>query len=356
MKVINTNKLYSVSHKEKVLVTGAAGFIGFHMSMKLIKEGFQVVGFDNLNDYYDVKLKIKRLDLLGIDIKNFENQNSNQSNIFENFEFVYGELSNFNEITNLFQKHNFGYVINLAAQAGVRYSIKNPSIYTQSNIVGFQNILEACKIYSIKHLIYASTSSVYGLNDQMPFKESFSTDNPISYYAATKKANEVMAHSYSHLFDLQTTGLRFFTVYGPWGRPDMALFLFADAIMSNQPIKVFNHGDMIRDFTYIDDIIHSILLLLVKSINTSKNTNKSNYNIFNIGNSNPIKLMEYINNLEFNLNRKASFDFQEMQPGDVYATHADTSKLQDYISFKPSTPMSVGVEKFANWFLEYYKK
>ena len=349
------------SNNNTVLVTGSAGFIGFHMCLKLINEGYQVIGLDNINDYYDVNLKFDRLTLLGINDKTFTQWQPILSKKYPNFKFVYGDLTNFSQILSLFQINVFDFVINLAAQAGVRYSIENPSLYTQSNIVGFQNILEACKLMKIKHLIYASTSSVYGMNNELPFKESYNTDSPVSYYAATKKANEVMAHSYSHLFGLPTTGLRFFTVYGPWGRPDMALFLFAKSIISNQSVKVFNNGNMIRDFTYIDDIVKSISLLLHKQHNNLENIYSDKktivpYNIFNIGNSSPVKLMDYINALETALNKKAIFDFQKMQPGDVYATHADTSKLQDHISFKPSTPMSIGVKEFANWFLEYYKK
>lgn len=362
MDNINDLNLKTEANKEKILVTGAAGFIGSHLCLKLINEGFQVVGFDNLNDYYDVNLKLDRLNLLGINKTTYTHSQSIQSDLYKNFNFVYGDLTNFNQINDVFNLYNFDFVINLAAQAGVRYSIENPSVYTQSNIIGFQNILEACKLNKIKHLIYASTSSVYGLNNKLPFKESDSTDFPISYYAATKKANEVMAHSYSHLFGLPTTGLRFFTVYGPWGRPDMALFLFAKSIMANQPITVFNNGDMIRDFTYIDDIVHSIFLLLHKPLlnTTIKNNYQENkqlvpYNIFNIGNSSPIKLMDYISALETALNKKAKFNFQKMQPGDVYATHADTTKLQNYISFTPSTSMSIGVNKFADWFLNYNK-
>ena len=313
------------SKKNSVLVTGSAGFIGFHMCLKLINEGYQVIGLDNLNDYYDVNLKFDRLKLLGINDKTFTQSLPLSSTKYTNFKFVYGDLTNFSQILNLFQIHDFDFVINLAAQAGVRYSIENPSVYTQSNIVGFQNILEACKLMKIKHLIYASTSSVYGLNKQLPFKESYNTDSPISYYAATKKANEVMAHSYSHLFGLKTTGLRFFTVYGPWGRPDMALFLFAKSIISNQSIKVFNNGNMIRDFTYIDDIVKSISLLLDKHQNSLENSEIVSdekqtiipYNIFNIGNSSPVNLMDYIHALETALDRKAIFDFQKMQPGDV---------------------------------------
>jgi UDP-glucuronate 4-epimerase len=362
MDNINNLNLQIEANKEKILVTGAAGFIGSHLCLKLLNQGFQVIGFDNLNDYYDVNLKFDRLNLLGIGEKTFTHNQSIQSKNYKNFKFVYGDLTNFSEITHLFKLYNFDFVINLAAQAGVRYSIQNPSVYTQSNLIGFQNILEACKLNKIKHLIYASTSSVYGLNNKLPFKESNSTDFPISYYAATKKANEVMAHSYSHLFGLPTTGLRFFTVYGPWGRPDMALFLFAKSMMLNQPITVFNNGDMIRDFTYIDDIVHSIFLLLHKPLINSNNVNNDSdinqfvpYNIFNIGNSSPIKLMDYISALEIALNKKANFNFQNMQPGDVHATHADTTKLQNYISFTPSTPMSVGVKKFADWFLSYNK-
>ena len=337
----------------KVLVTGAAGFIGFHISKKLLEKGVEVIGFDNLNSYYDKKLKEDRIKELKKKSKNTKTK----------FSLEINELSCFESLKKTFKKNNPDIVINLAAQAGVRYSIENPESYIQGNIVGFANILECCRKFDIKHLIYASSSSVYGGNKSLPFKENQSVDHPVSLYAATKKSNELMAHSYSHLYNIPTTGLRFFTVYGPWGRPDMALFLFTKAIISNEPIKVFNNGNMIRDFTYIDDITESIFLLINKIPKENKNfdrllpnpsTSWAPYRVLNIGNSNPIALMEYVKAIEEALGMKAIIKFMQMQPGDVEKTAADTFLLKDLIKFKPSTTVKEGVANFIKWYRVYY--
>mgnify|MGYP001481756970 CR=1 FL=1 len=336
-----------------VLVTGAAGFIGFHLARKLINNGIDVIGFDNLNNYYDVKLKKDRIKILKNDAIKLKTK----------FYFFKGNLSYYNDLKIIFEKYRPNIIINLAAQAGVRFSIENPSSYIESNLVGFNNILECCRHYPINHLIYASSSSVYGGNTLLPFSEKHSVDHPVSLYAATKKSNELMAHSYSHLFNIPTTGLRFFTVYGPWGRPDMALYLFTKAILSNKPIKVFNHGKMIRDFTYIDDIIESIFLLMniYPEKNNNFDTNKPDpsgswapYRILNIGNSEPIPLMKYINEIELSLDKKALIEYQDMQPGDVAITSADTSLLENLINYKPTTSVKKGVKIFVKWFRDYY--
>ena len=336
-----------------VLVTGAAGFIGFHLARKLINNGIDVIGFDNLNNYYDVKLKKDRIKILKNDAIKLKTK----------FYFFKGNLSYYNDLKIIFEKYRPNIIINLAAQAGVRFSIENPSSYIESNLVGFNNILECCRHYPINHLIYASSSSVYGGNTLLPFSEKHSVDHPVSLYAATKKSNELMAHSYSHLFNIPTTGLRFFTVYGPWGRPDMALYLFTKAILSNKPIKVFNHGKMIRDFTYIDDIIESIFLLMniYPEENNNFDTNKPDpsgswapYRILNIGNSEPIPLMKYINEIELSLDKKALIEYQDMQPGDVAITSADTSLLENLINYKPTTSVKKGVKNFVRWFRDYY--
>ena len=336
-----------------VLVTGAAGFIGFHLARKLINNGIDVIGFDNLNNYYDVKLKKDRIKILKKDAIEMKTK----------FYFFKGNLSYYNDLKIIFEKYRPNIIINLAAQAGVRFSIENPSSYIESNLVGFNNILECCRHYPINHLIYASSSSVYGGNTLLPFSEKHSVDHPVSLYAATKKSNELMAHSYSHLFNIPTTGLRFFTVYGPWGRPDMALYLFTKAILSNKPIKVFNHGKMIRDFTYIDDIIESIFLLMniYPEKNNNFDTNKPDpsgswapYRILNIGNSEPIPLMKYINEIELSLDKKALIEYQDMQPGDVAITSADTSLLENLINYKPTTSVKKGVKIFVQWFRDYY--
>jgi UDP-glucuronate 4-epimerase len=336
------------------LITGAAGFIGFHLSMRLLKEGVDVIGLDNMNSYYDVNLKRARIDKL-VDFS----KKSRGS-----FCLIESDIEDQQAINSLFEKHKPRKVVNLAAQAGVRYSIENPSAYIQSNLVGFGNILEGCRHNSVEHLVYASSSSVYGGNTNMPFKESQGVDHPVSLYAASKKANELLAHSYSHLYGLPATGLRFFTVYGPWGRPDMALFLFTKAILDNKPIQVFNNGKMLRDFTYIDDIVEGVFRVLEKpaapdetfdSSNPNPGTSLSPHRVFNIGNSSPTPLMDYIEALENALGVTAIKSFLPMQPGDVPATAADTSSLQDWTGFKPNTPVKDGVYKFVEWYREFYQ-
>ncbi len=337
----------------KVLVTGAAGFIGYHISKKLLKNGIEVIGFDNLNSYYDKNLKENRIK----DIKKSNKKNNTR------FTLEIKELASIRSLKEVFEKHRPNIVINLAAQAGVRYSIENPESYIQGNLVGFGNILECCRKYEIDHLIYASSSSVYGGNINLPFHENQSVDHPVSLYAATKKSNELMAHSYSHLYNIPTTGLRFFTVYGPWGRPDMALFLFTEAIFSNNPIKVFNNGNMIRDFTYIDDIVQSIYLLINKIPEQNSSFDRENpnpslswapYRILNIGNSNPIPLMEYVHAIEEAIGIKAKINYMEMQPGDVEKTAANTLMLENLINFKPSTTVKKGISEFIKWYKIYY--
>ena len=330
----------------KILVTGTAGFIGFHLAKKLLDQGHTVIGLDNINDYYDVSLKYGRLNELGIDKSNLEDNKSLQSSTYSNHKFIKANLEDAETLNKLFETEKFDAVCNLAAQAGVRYSIENPHAYISSNIVGFMNILEACRNYNVKNLSYASSSSVYGLNKEQPFKTTDQTDTPVSLYAATKKSNELMAHTYSHLYNIQTTGLRFFTVYGPWGRPDMAPMLFTDAILNDRAIKVFNHGKMSRDFTYVDDIVDGI----VKVIN-----NPSPYNIYNIGNNSPVNLMEFIKTIENALDKEATKNFMDIQPGDVESTFADVSGLIEDFDYKPETPLSHGVDEFVKWYREFYK-
>jgi UDP-glucuronate 4-epimerase len=336
----------------KILVTGAAGFIGFHVSKKLIDLGFEVYGIDNLNAYYDVRLKLDRLKELGIDIQSelFMRQQEVKSGSNESFRFSQMDLVDEHRLDHLFLKEKFDAVINLAAQAGVRYSIENPKAYIQANVVGFMNILEACRSNQIKHLIYASSSSVYGNQQKVPFSEKDRVDHPISLYAATKKSNELMAHVYSHLYGLKTTGLRFFTVYGPWGRPDMAPFLFTKAILSETPIKVFNNGDLMRDFTYIEDIVKGIIEVLI----TDKI--QENYNIYNIGNNTPVKLLDFIQAVELACNKKAQLDFYPMQDGDVYQTFADIEDLKAVTGYIPKVKINEGIQEFVNWYKAYFKK
>ncbi len=337
-----------------VLVTGVAGFIGFHLAKRLIEENIVVVGIDNINDYYDQNLKNNRLKILELYAKN---KNSN-------FYFYKVNLEDNEKIDSVFQDHKPTHVVNLAAQAGVRYSLQNPSAYIQSNLVGFLNILQSCKKNSISHLIYASSSSVYGGNTETPFKENQSVNHPVSLYAATKRSNELMAHTYSHLYSLPTTGLRFFTVYGPWGRPDMALFLFTKAILDGKSIQVFNHGKMKRAFTYIDDIVESLFRILPKipcenKYFDTKNLNPESswapYKIFNIGSSKSESLMKYIEELELALGLKANKVFLEMQPGDVPITESDCSLLEEYVSYKPETSIRTGIKNFVTWYKEFYK-
>lgn len=330
------------------LVTGAAGFIGFHLSMRLLARGEKVVGLDNLNDYYSVELKRDRLKLL---------------TEFDNFKFVEADLADQTKVDQVFRDYNFDRVVNLAAQAGVRYSLENPRAYTESNIVGFLNILEACRHAKTPHLTYASSSSVYGGGTKMPFGTSDCVDHPLSLYAATKKSNELMAHTYSHLYGLPTTGLRFFTVYGPWGRPDMALFLFTKAILEGRPIDVFNEGRMQRDFTYIDDIVEGVDRTSEKIAVPDPNWNSSDpnpstsaapYRIYNIGNNDPVELSSFIETIEQALGIKAKRNLMPMQAGDVPATFADISALEDAVGFRPSTSISVGIQKFVQWYRDYY--
>ena len=330
------------------LVTGAAGFIGFHLSMRLLARGETVVGLDNLNNYYCVELKRDRLKLL---------------TEFDNFKFVEADLADQTTIDQVFRDYNFDRVVNLAAQAGVRYSLENPRAYTQSNIVGFLNILEACRHAKTPHLTYASSSSVYGGGTKMPFCTSDRVDHPLSLYAATKKSNELMAHTYSHLYGLPTTGLRFFTVYGPWGRPDMALFLFTKAILEGRPIDVFNEGRMQRDFTYIDDIVEGIDRTSEKIAAPDPNWNSSvpnpstsaaPYRIYNIGNNDPVELSTFIEAIEQALGIKAKRNLMPMQAGDVPATFADITALENAVGFRPSTSINVGIQKFVQWYRDYY--
>lgn len=327
----------------KILVTGAAGFIGHQTTLKLLARGDTVIGVDNLNDYYDVSLKEARL------------QDIAKHPQASNFKFIKLDLADTSATEDLFKAEQPQRVIHLAAQAGVRYSLQNPNAYVQSNLVAFTNILEGCRHNKVEHLVYASSSSVYGGNTKLPFSEQDTVDQPVSLYAATKKANELMAHTYSHLYGIPTTGLRFFTVYGPWGRPDMSPFLFADAILNNKPIKVFNHGDMMRDFTYIDDIVEGVVRVADKPARPQVNSSVP-YRVFNIGNNQPEKLMDFIGILENAFGKLAEKEFLPMQAGDVKATYADTSALETWVDFKPYTPLKDGIAKFADWYKAYYNK
>jgi len=335
---------------KKILVTGAAGFIGFHLSKTLLKEGYEVVGIDNINDYYDVNLKFNRLKELGVARPEAEQYNHLAKSSSSNFKFVRLNLEDRENLPKLFSENQFDIVCNLAAQAGVRYSIENPESYIDSNVVGFLNVLECCRNNKIEHLVYASSSSVYGQNEKIPFDTQDNVDHPISLYAATKKSNELMAYTYSHLYGFKTTGLRFFTVYGPWGRPDMAMFLFTDAILNDRPIKVFNNGNQERDFTYIDDIIEGIF----KVINKNKVDSSKNYSLYNIGNSKPIKLMDFISEIENQTGIVAKKEMLPMQPGDVTKTWADVSALENDYNYKPNTSVQQGVSNFVKWYQNYY--
>ena len=340
----------------KVLVTGAAGFIGFYVCKKLLENGHNVMGLDNINTYYDSNLKYDRLKELGIAKNNASIFNTIcTSSTHNSFNFIRLSIENRTELPKVFEKEKFDIVCNLAAQAGVRYSLENPETYIDSNVVGFLNILECCRNYDIKHLVYASSSSVYGLNEKIPFETSDNVDYPISLYAATKKSNELMAHTYSHLFKFPTTGLRFFTVYGPWGRPDMAMFLFTDAIVNDQAIKVFNHGNMERDFTYIDDIVEGVVKIIEKDATDRKNSN-AYYKLYNIGNNKSVRLLDFIEEIEWNLNKKAEKIMLPMQPGDVERTWANVDDLISDYNYAPTTPITKGVKSFISWYLDYYKK
>ena len=340
------------SDQTKILVTGAAGFIGLHLIKKLLVEGYEVVGLDNINDYYDVELKYARLLQLGINREKAQKFNQEvQSDTYGNFAFLRLDLEDRKKLPDLFEKKGFHIVCNLAAQAGVRYSLENPQTYIDSNIVGFLNLLECCRDYKIKHLIYASSSSVYGQNEKVPFSVEDNVDHPVSLYAATKKSNELMAHTYSHLYNMKTTGLRFFTVYGPWGRPDMAMFLFTDAIIKGEPIKVFNNGNLERDFTYVDDIVEGVS----KIVTATTDTPDAKYSLYNIGNSKPVKLIDFIEEIEKQLGITAQKDMYPMQPGDVNRTWADVSALKKDFGYNPQTPIKTGVSKFIEWFKNYHK-
>ncbi len=333
----------------RILVTGTAGFIGFHLANRLLKGGWHVIGLDNINDYYDINLKKARLDIL---------------NKSEHFTFHKMSLEDREAVNDLFLKESPEYVVNLAAQAGVRYSLTNPHAYTSSNIEGFLNILEGCRHNRVKHLVYASSSSVYGANKSMPFSVGNTVDHPVSLYAATKKANELMAHTYSHLYNLPTTGLRFFTVYGPWGRPDMALLLFTKAILEGKTIDVFNHGKMKRDFTYVDDIVEGLSRLLNHiparnetwdAFDPDPSFSNAPYKLFNIGNNNPVELSRFIEAIENATGKKAIKNLLPLQPGDVVETYANVDHLQNEIGFKPNTKIEDGIQSFVDWYKDYYK-
>jgi UDP-glucuronate 4-epimerase len=346
--------------KKKVLITGMAGFIGHHLAKILVASNYAVVGLDNINDYYDPKLKLARLKDLGFNIHKIE---YNKMMKLESISFVKLDLTDLKNIKNLFYEQQFDFVVNLAAQAGVRYSLENPQSYIDSNITGFLNILESCREFPVEHLVFASSSSVYGLSEDIPFKEDQCTDHPLAMYAASKKANEMMAHSYANLYDIPCTGLRFFTVYGPWGRPDMALHIFTKAIIEDKEFEVFNNGNMSRDFTYVADIVESINRLLPKppSVNnpafdpkkpvSSKSTKP--YQLFNIGNNSPVALMDYIKAIEKALDRKGKIVFKPMQPGDVQSTYANVESLFNYIGFKPKTTIEEGIKAFVDKYLEF---
>ena len=346
-----------------ILITGTAGFIGSHLAQRLLDDGEKVVGLDVVNDYYDVNVKYGRLTRAGIDKDTIEYGKLAQSSTQPGYRFIKLDLTDREGLNKLFAAERFTSVVNLAAQAGVRYSLINPQAYIDSNIVGFTNILEACRHHGVKHLAYASSSSVYGLNEKMPLSTSDNVDHPISLYAASKKSNELMAHTYSHLFGLATTGLRFFTVYGPWGRPDMALFLFTEAILKGEPIKVFNHGNMVRDFTYVDDIVEGIKRVIDNPPKGNKDwtgqapdpsTSKAPYKVYNIGNNDPVTLMDFITAIEEELGITAEKIMMDLQPGDVPATYANVEDLMADLGYKPETPIRDGIRKFLDWYKEFY--
>lgn len=333
----------------KILVTGSAGFIGFHTVKQLVGMNYEVVGLDNINDYYSPRLKYARLNEAGIDQDQIKWYKLTQSSTTPNYRFVRMNLEDKQQLFGLFQSEKFDYVINLAAQAGVRYSIENPDVYVQSNIVGFHYILEACRHFSVRHLVHASSSSIYGANAKIPFSEDDKADSPVSLYAATKKSNELMAHSYSHLYNIPITCLRFFTVYGPWGRPDMAPMLFAKAISEGKPINVFNNGEMERDFTYVGDIVDGV----IKATTTGFDTALA-YRVLNIGNGSPVNLIDFINQLEIGMGKTALRSYLPMQPGDVPKTWASQEKLEQITNYKPAVSLPEGIKLFADWFLEYF--
>lgn len=348
----------------KILVTGTAGFIGYHLATALLDRGDTVVGLDSVNDYYDVNLKYNRLQNHGIDRSQIEWNKVVRSSKYEGYSFIKMKLQDKENMDLLFKREKFDAVCHLAAQAGVRYSLKNPHAYIDSNIVGFLNVLEGCRHTHVKHLAYASSSSVYGLNETMPFSTSNNVDHPVSLYAASKKSNELMAHSYSHLYGLPSTGLRFFTVYGPWGRPDMALFLFTKAMLEGKPISIFNNGEMTRDFTYVDDIVKGVVSVIDKPPTTRSDWNGKRpdpsfsmapYKLYNIGNNSPVKLMNFVSSIEEALQITAHKEFLPMQAGDVKNTYADVDDLVKDFNYRPNTDLDVGIKSFTDWYLEYYK-
>ncbi len=369
MTTENVNADTENSVRQKILVTGIAGFIGFHLTKKLLSLGYQVIGIDNLSDYYDVNLKLNRLKALGFSKQQLGQITSKKPIVMEGIgELIYylEDLKERDALEKIFKAEQPDYVVHLAAQPGVRYSLENPYAYIESNIVAFMNILENCRQYRhhVKHLVYASTSSVYGSNETMPFSVHHNVDHPISLYAATKKSNELMAHAYSHLYQIPTTGLRFFTVYGPWGRPDMAYFLFTHKILHNIPIKVFNYGKMKRDFTYIDDVVEGVYKVMLKVPEGNKKWDSRNpdpassaapYRVFNIGNHTPVDLLYFIQLIEENLGKKAEKKLLPLQKGDVKETYADTQALRDYIGFQPFTSIEKGITNFIKWYLNYYE-
>jgi len=352
----------------KILITGTAGFIGMHLAHYLLERGDEIIGLDNINDYYDIRVKYGRLQNTGIidnleDGENIEYNQLIQSKKYNNYKFIKLNLEDKENLDKLFKKEKFDAVCNLAAQAGVRYSLTNPMAYMDSNIIGFMNILEACRNFDVKNLSYASSSSVYGLNKKQPFSTHDSVNHPISLYAASKKSNELMAHTYSHLFGIQTTGLRFFTVYGPWGRPDMAIFKFTKAIFEDKPIDVYNYGNMQRDFTYIDDIVEGIVRVIDNPANPNENFDATNpdpasssapYKVYNIGNNAPVKLMDFITALEKKIGKTAKKNMLPMQPGDVESTYADVSDLIEDLGYKPQTSIQDGIDKFVDWYVDFF--
>ncbi len=348
----------------KILITGTAGFIGYHLVKKLVQTENEIVGLDIINDYYDLRVKYGRLDNCGIHIQYIKHNIFVQSTKFKNYRFIKLDISDQESLNNLFKTENFDIVVNLAAQAGVRFSITNPDTYILNNIIGFYNVLEACRHNKIKHLVYASSSSVYGWNEKLPFSTSDNVDHPISLYAASKKSNELIAHSYSALYNIPTTGLRFFTVYGPWGRPDMALFLFTKNIIENKPIDVYNHGNMRRDFTYIDDIVEGITRVVDHPARPNLSwdgkkpdpgSSKAPYKIYNIGNNSPVNLSDFIEAIEDSLGKKAHKNMLSLQLGDVPESHADVTDLVNDLNYKPQTSIKEGINGFINWYLTFYK-
>ncbi len=348
----------------KILITGTAGFIGFHLANKLIARGDEVIGLDCINDYYDPNVKYGRLDYAGIDQKDIQYNKLTQSSKKANYRFIKLQLEDKDNLDNLFELEQFDSVCNLAAQAGVRYSIENPMAYIDSNVIGFINILESCRNHGVKNLSYASSSSVYGLNESYPFSTSDNVDHPMSIYAATKKSNELMAHTYSHLFGISTTGVRFFTVYGPWGRPDMALFLFTKAALEGRSIDVFNYGEMLRDFTYVDDIVEGVTRIIDNPAQTNSewsgkqpdpSTSSSPHKIYNIGNNDPVKLMDFIEAIENALGKEIQKNMMPLQAGDVPATYANVDDLVRDLDYKPSTSVQKGIDNFVTWYREFFK-